>query len=215
MGPQYKLRTNYCEMVVEAGGIPVIVPTVADLKELGKVLHGLLIPGGRDIDSKHFGQPLHPKAELQDPERFRAEKVLYESIDADTPVFGICYGSQFMNVVHGGTLHQHLPDIVVEDYHSGGTEQKYEVSADSKFGAIVAEGQVGGKSYHHQAVDQVGDGLRVVARHEDGTVEAIEGTGTRWMIGVQWHPERSPEAAESKRLFRAFVDAARVKMESQ
>lgn len=208
-GPQYKLRQNYCTMVAAAGGIPVIIPTVADVAELAPLLDGVLIPGGRDIDPARFGQEMHPQSDLQDPSRFESEDQLYKSLPEDTPVFGICYGSQFINVVHEGTLNQHIPDQLHHHEHEGGTLQAYQVEPQTQFASIVATDEVKGKSFHHQAIDQVGKGLKVVARHEDGTIEAIEGTGPRWMVAVQWHPERTPDDPASQRLFASFVEAAR------
>lgn len=208
-GPQYKLRSNYCERVVAAGGVPVIIPTVADMAALAPLLDGVLIPGGLDIDPVHFGQERHPKADLQDPSRWKAESGLYQLLPTEAPVFGICYGSQFLNVVHGGTLHQHLPDVVDHAQHEGGTMQDYRVESGSRLHQTVGMEVVGGKSYHHQAIDQVAPGLRAVAWHDDGTIEAVEGTGPRWLIGVQWHPERTPDRPETQRLFEAFIEAAR------
>lgn len=214
-GPQYSLRFNYCEMIRRAGGVPVILPTNTDMSALAPLLDGVLVPGGRDIDPKHFGQEPHPASEMQDPSRFAAESALYEALPKDAPVLGICYGAQFLNVKHGGTLHQHLPDQLQHREHEGGTHQRYQVEADSQLGAIVQLHEVEGKSYHHQAIDRLGEGLRVVARHEDGTVEAIEGEGPRWLIGVQWHPERTPDLPETQRLFDAFIAAARTYREAR
>ncbi|MBL8060258.1 MAG: gamma-glutamyl-gamma-aminobutyrate hydrolase family protein [Chthonomonas sp.] len=207
-GPEYRLKVNYCEMVAEAGGIPVIIPTVADVEELASMLDGVLIPGGRDIDPARFGQEKHPAADLQNPARFETEASLYENLPKDAPVFGICYGAQFLNVAGGGTINQHIPDHLVNHDHEGGTLQGYSVDRDSRLGAIVVD-HLEGKSFHHQAIDQVADGLKVVARHDDGTIEAVEGDGPRWMIGVQWHPERTPDDPNSKRLFAAFVEEAK------
>ncbi len=207
-GPEYKLRMNYCQMVVDAGGVPVIIPTVADVEALAPLLDGVLIPGGNDIDPSHFGQELHPSATLQDPSRWDAESRLYKALPSEAPVFGICYGSQFINVMHGGTLNQHIPDELKHHEHEGGTLQSYSVADGSHFGHVVGQSEVSGKSFHHQAIDKVGDGLNVVAHHEDGTIEAIEGEGRRWLIAVQWHPERTPDDAASRKLFAAFVEAA-------
>ena len=201
------LRREYVDRVIAAGGVPVLIPPGADGAELADAIDGLILSGGNDMDASHFGQPNHPSNTLDDPRRFETEKMLWQRLPKELPVFGICYGCQFINIVHGGTLHQHLPDILGEDRHSGDPTQDYSVVQDSKLARVLGDFPARGKSSHHQAIDQVGDNLRVVARHSDGTVEAIETTDGRWVVAVQWHPERSEEPA-SVALFSAFVAAA-------
>jgi putative glutamine amidotransferase len=201
------LNWNYAQSVADAGGVPLILPPMADMATVAGLIDGWLVPGGDDIDACHFGQENHPKVSLQDPARYAGEKRLFEAADPAMPVLGICYGCQFLNVVRGGTLHQHVPDHVGHEQHSGGTLQKYDL-AESKLKTLVGDEAIEGKSYHHQAVDQVAQGLQVVARHEDGTVEAVEATDRPWMIGVQWHPERTPEDAATQRIFSEFIAAA-------
>lgn len=208
-GPQYSLRYNYCKQVVEAGGIPVIIPTNADVSALAGLIDGWLIPGGRDMDAKYFGEENHPTVEVQDPSRWAAESALYEAIPSDLPIFGICYGAQFLNVKHGGSLEQHVPDRVGNRLHEGGNSQTYAVEAGSKLAGIIESSTADGLSYHHQAVGRLGSGLTISARHEDGTVEAIENQTPRFLIGVQWHPERTPDNPATKKLFAAFIQAAR------
>jgi putative glutamine amidotransferase len=178
------------------------------VQEVAKIIDGWLIPGGNDIDASHFGEENHPEAKLMEPERFEAEAALFRTVEPDMPVFGICYGCQFLNVIRGGSLIQHLPDVVGNESHSGGTVQRYTVAEDSKL-AELSTTQIEGKSYHHQAVKSVGDALKVVAKGEDGTVEAIEATDRPWMIGLQWHPERSLEDEKTRRIFAGFIEAAR------
>lgn len=208
-GGKLWLNWNYAQVVADAGGIPILIPPQADMKELSKMIDGWLIPGGEDIDAKHFGEENHPAVNTIEDERFHAEAELYKHLDPNTPVLGICYGCQFINVQRGGKLIQHLPDIVGHDQHSGGTPQNYLLRSGSKLQAIVGSEVAKGKSYHHQAVGAIGAGLDVVAEHEDGMVEALEATDRPWMIGVQWHPERTFSDPSSKRLFEAFISAAR------
>lgn len=202
-----ELNWNYAQAVVDAGGVPIMIPPIADMDVIAPMLDGWLIPGGDDIDASRFGQENHPKASLQDPLRFEGEQKLYERIPGDLPVLGICYGCQFLNVVRGGDLIQHLPDVV-ETAHTGGVLQSYEIDPDSKLSHVAKTTEMTGKSYHHQAVDHTGEGLRVVAKNPDGTVEAIEATDRPWLIGVQWHPERTTEDEATKNLFREFIRAA-------
>jgi len=203
-----ELNWNYAQGISDAGGVPILIPPTADMKILAGIIHGWLIPGGDDIDAAQFGEENHPKVSLQDPARFEGEKKLLEEIDPAMPVFGICYGCQFLNVARGGTLIQHLPDVVGHESHTGGTIQEYEVQAGSRLHEVVGEESISGKSYHHQAVRDLGDALKIVSLAADGTVEAIEATDRPWMIGVQWHPERTLLDRPSQHLFEDFVRAA-------
>lgn len=214
-GGQLTLNWNYAQAVAEAGGVPILIPPSADMEEVAKIIHGWVIPGGDDIDARHFGEENHPKVELQDPARFDAEARLYRVLDAETPVLGICYGCQFLNVVRGGSLIQHLPDVEGKDTHTGGVMQAYEIDPASKLEKIVGETAIEGKSYHHQAINTVGTGLTVVAKSEDGTVEALESTDRPWMIGLQWHPERTFADPKTRRIFEDFIAAARRNQESR
>ena len=207
-GGKLELNWNYAQAVTDAGGVPVLIPPTADQAVLADIIHGWLIPGGDDIDAAHFGEENHEKVVLQDPLRFDAEQRLYRSADPDLPVFGICYGCQFLNVARGGSLQQHLPDVVGHESHSGGTLQEYPINPASQLSDIVGTNLMTGKSYHHQAIGRPGEGLTVVSKHEDGTVEAVEATDRPWMIGVQWHPERTPDDGPTQKLFRDFIRAA-------
>ena len=203
-----ELNWNYAQAVADAGGVPVLIPPMADMETLAKVIHGWLIPGGDDIDAGRFGEENHPKVSLQDPARFEGEQELWRQISPGLPILGICYGCQFLNVARGGTLIQHLPDVVGHEGHTGGTLQEYQVEHGSKLESVVGSSTVSGKSYHHQAVKAVGENLRVVSKNEDGTIEAIEATDRPWVIGVQWHPERMLQDAATLRIFEDFVSAA-------
>ena len=203
-----ELNWNYAQGISDAGGVPILIPPTADMEVLAGIIHGWLIPGGDDIDACQFGEENHPKSALQDPARFAGEKKLLDAIDPEMPVFGICYGCQFLNVARGGSLIQHLPDVVGHESHTGGTLQAYEVQPGSRLHDVVGESTISGKSYHHQAVKEVGQKLKVVSHSDDGPVEAIEATDRPWMSGVQWHPERTLVDGASKQLFHDFVQAA-------
>ncbi|GAA1972131.1 gamma-glutamyl-gamma-aminobutyrate hydrolase family protein [Nocardioides panacihumi] len=154
----------------------------------------LLILGGGDIAAACYGGPDGPVANSYgvDEAADRGSLELIRAyVDARRPVLGICRGSQLVNVAHGGTI---LPDIDDHRLHRGGPgepmflDEKIEVLEGSRLAAIVGAGPLVVRSGHHQAVDRVGDGLVVAARALDGIVEAIEHP-TRWIVGVQFHPE--------------------------
>jgi putative glutamine amidotransferase len=171
------------------------------------MLDGWLLPGGEDIPASYWGDDNHAAAVPADGTRFESERALFAALDPRTPIFGICYGSQCLNVLHGGSLDQHVPDRVGHNDHATGEVQTYDVVPGTALAGLVGS-QALGKSYHHQAVGRLGDGLVVNATYADGTIEGVEGTGPRWMIGVQWHPERTPDDPGSLALLRSFVAAA-------
>lgn len=211
-GGRVQLNFNYLDAVADAGGCPVIIPPQSDPSIL-QSLAGLIIPGGHDISASEFGEENHPSVDPIAPHRYRAERTLLHAIDPKMPVLGICYGCQLINIAQGGNLIQHIPDVVGHENDKDGAMQTYAVEEGSKLAQIAGIHQ-SGQSWHHQAIREVGRDLKVTARNEDGLIEAIESTTRPWMIGVQWHPERTPTSEESKRLFSAFIDAARSYRES-
>ncbi len=204
---EISLKSNYAEQVAKAGGCPIIVTPSTDMKLMAGILDGWLIPGGNDMDASHFGESNHQKVELQEPERFQMESELLSRVDPDLPILGICYGCQFLNVASGGSLIQHLPDQVLTPHHVGELET-YVVDPGSLAERALGGSIVKGKSFHHQAVAKLGSGVIATAHHEDGTIEAIEVPSRHWVLGVQWHPERTPDDPETASLFRAFIQAA-------
>ena len=205
---KFSVNRLYVDCLVAAGAAPILITMETPPESVAEIVDGLLIPGGDDIDAKHFGQQNHPEISLEDPDRYPCEVAILDSLQAQVPVFGICYGCQALNVYRGGDLLQHILDRVPDTTHAGGTLQTYAVEPDSRLAAVLEATKVQGKSYHHQANDSPGDGLRVVARTPDGIVEAIEDTGEKWFFGVQWHPERTPEDAATVRMFKSFVEQA-------
>lgn len=214
-GGRLTLNWNYAEAVAKAGGVPLLIPPQADAEALAKVLHGWLIPGGLDIDAAEFGEQNHPTVEPIARDRYDGERRILSILTPETPIFGICYGCQFLNVARGGSLIQHLPDVVGHEEDRTGTLQSYEVEPDSLLAAALGTAKAEGKSYHHQAVGRLGTALRVTARNADGTVEALEAEDRPWVVGVQWHPERSPDDAPTQRLFETFIARARAYAEGR
>jgi gamma-glutamyl-gamma-aminobutyrate hydrolase PuuD len=199
----------YLNGVTVAGGTPVLLPPVGTDPRLLEVLHGLVLIGGPDIDPATYDADPHPRTRSH-PDRDRHEvALLREAIDLGLPVLGLCRGAQLINVALGGTLHQHLPDVVGHEQHRPGPAvfggQVVRTEPGTRLAGILgAETKV--PCYHHQALDLIAPHLRAAARATDGTVEAVESArGDDWLLGVQWHPEEDPD---DLRLFRAHVRAA-------
>jgi len=214
--PASFLPKVYFEAVNLAGGIAVLLPPqpVDDeiaLAVLGR-LDGLVVAGGKDVDPARYGQ--ERLLTTDEPREDRDEwetALLTAAIETQVPFLGICRGLQMLNVALGGTLHQHLPDVVgSERYSLGGgvfAENEVFVTADTHVGDLLGGGEtLIGKSYHHQAIDQLASGLAVSAVSDDGTVQAVEVEAVPFGIGVQWHPEHTPD---DLRLFEGLVEAAR------
>jgi putative glutamine amidotransferase len=202
----YQLDRKYVDALVAAGGDPVVLPFVRTAAEAGAWLDrldGLVLTGGADIDPARWGEPRHEKAKLLHPDKERSDfHFAGEALRRDRPVLAICLGCQVVNVALGGSLHQHI------EGHAGGQEHPVEVGV-SKLLEIVGRTPTV-NSYHHQAVNRVGRDLRVTARAADGTVEALEGEKNRFVLAVQWHPERIADRPEQGKLFAIFVrEAAR------
>lgn len=176
------------DAVFRAGGEPVILHGAdrTRLEELPVRLGrfgGLLLPGGGDLDSRHYGQDPHPATDPDDPDQDALDLAVIRAVlDIGLPTLAICRGLQVVNTVCGGTLHQHLPP--------GHQNVRHEVTAvpGSHLAEVVGTEPFTVSSYHHQSVDRPGRDLRVVAHAPDGGIEAVEHT-TRDLLAVQWHPE--------------------------
>jgi putative glutamine amidotransferase len=206
---------TYVRAIARAGGRPLLLaPTPADLAdpaELLGMLDGVLVTGGADLAASTYGEAAHPETEATSADRDAFELLLVRhAAERDLPCLGICRGMQVVNVAYGGALEQHLPDRLDHDIHRGqnGDFADHHVEVEPESLAAIAAGatHVAVKSYHHQGVARLGDGLRVTAHAEgDGTIEAVEDADRRFMLGVLWHPEED----EADRLIAAFVAACR------
>lgn len=207
--PTERLYVNrlYADCILAAGGAPILLTKQTPIDVALELCDGILLPGGDDIDAERFGQQNHPTVKLEDPERLEFEQRLYAAIPKEVPVLGICYGCQALNVLHGGDILQHIPERSSTD-HTGGVLQEYKIDKASRLAQILGTDRPVGKSFHHQANDNVGAGLLAVGHADDGTVEAVESSDDRWLFGVQWHPERTPEDPSTVRLFKSLVEAA-------
>ena len=200
---------DYVRAVERAGGRPLLVPPSTDgVDETLGAVDALIFSGGSDLGPELYGQDPHPETFGVHEERDRAELTLLEAaLDRDMPVLAICRGSQVLNVACGGDLVQHLPDVVGDEKHkhTPGTFADHNVTLEkgTKLASVLGD-RAPVKSHHHQGFGRVGEGLRVAAHAEDGTVEAVEDPSHRFALGVLWHPE----AGEDMKLFEGLVEAA-------
>jgi putative glutamine amidotransferase len=201
-----RLRRTYLDMVEAAGGIPVMLPPKAALREemLDRV-DGVIMTGGDDIDVSRFGIALHPKAECMPADRQDAEFALLKALDArpDKPVLGICLGMQLMGFHRGATLIQHLPDVIPDgERHRNDAIHAVETERGSPLHAGLV------RSWHHQAITDV-KGFDIIARSDDGVVEGIIDPKRRFYLGVQWHPERTEATETGLGVVRTLIEHAR------
>jgi putative glutamine amidotransferase len=214
---EYVLPVEYIAAVRRAGGIPLLLPSgEPQIEELLKLLDGLILSGGGDIDPTHYGSDGHPAIYLVDGPRDTMELVLAQAAaQRDLPTLGVCRGAQLINVALGGTLVEHLPDeldntIAHRQEPRGAVPHPVMIAPGSHLARVLGEHAVVGASWHHQAIRTVAPGLVVTARAADGTIEAVELPGHRWLLAVQWHPEMTAaEDPVQQRLFEALVAAAR------
>jgi putative glutamine amidotransferase len=198
----------YVQQVTDAGGRAVIIPPASEPEEILRVLDGLLLAGGADVDPERYGQPPHPETAGLRPDRDAGELGLLDAaLSHDLPVLGVCRGMQLMAVQAGGHLHQHLPELVGHEGHRPAVgvygEHPVRIEPASRLATVLGP-RVHVRSYHHQGVVDAGR-LAVSAWAEDGTIEAVEDPSRRFALGVLWHPE----VGEDPRLFDALVGAAR------
>jgi putative glutamine amidotransferase len=202
--PEMALGMTYLQAIERAGAVPVVLPPcVSDLGALISRLDGVCLSGGPDLDPEAYGaHDRHAELGPTEPSLDAFELALARAALArGMPLLGICRGAQALNVACGGTLHQHLPGHRQSEPGCDVTHE-VEVLAGTRLAALIGAGPVAVNSFHHQAVDRLGPGLRIAALASDGTVEAIEGPG--FAVGVQWHAE----ALADLRLFKALASAA-------
>jgi putative glutamine amidotransferase len=201
----------YEKALRDSGIEPVLILPGA---EIPTDVSGLMLMGGNDVNPARFGEARLTETENPDDARDELECVLIDDfVRRDLPVLAICRGIQILNVQHGGTLLQHLdstPRHRVKTTNKGLPAHQVEIVPGTRLAAITGEPlKLDVNSRHHQAVDRVGEGLRVSARDpEDGVIEAVERSDKRFVIGVQWHPENMSATDERQaKLFQAFAAA--------
>jgi putative glutamine amidotransferase len=203
--PATLLPQAYVRAVTAAGGRAVVLPPDDLDADVVAVLDGLLLAGGADVGPERYAHPADPRTEAR-PDRDAGELTLLAgALAADLPVLGVCRGMQLLAVAHGGTLHQHLPDVVGHDGHRpapgvyGAHPVRFVVGS---LAAAVMAGVDRVNSYHHQGVADPGS-LTVTGWADDGVVEAVEDPERRFLLGVQWHPENEPDPRPVSALVRA------------
>jgi putative glutamine amidotransferase len=203
------LPADYARALSRAGADVIYVPAQAGAERLAARLDALLVPGGDDFAPPapyppDVGFELVPEAQLAFD-----RALLAAALERGRPVLGICYGAQLLALMHGGSLHHHLPlDLpAAAEHRASGGGHAIRIEAGTRLACALSPSPEHVNSQHHQAIREPGEGLRVAARAPDGVIEAIERTDAAWCVGVQWHPEVLGDAA-SAALFRAFVAAA-------
>lgn len=215
--PWYALRADYSDAVSRNGGMPIMLPFDEEsIDEVLDLIDGLIIPGGDwDIDPEFFGQKIMSDTVLINHRRTAYDmKLMKKALERDIPTLGICYGMQLMNVISGGSLIQDLPTFKKTEinhtqlhpknalWHDISIEQStklYKIANNASTAMV--------NSTHHQAVDEVGDGLIISARASDGVIEAIESTKHNFAIGVEWHPEYQMTDLD-KNIFKELIVVA-------
>ena len=210
---------DYIHSVRRAGGIPVILPmldTVDEIRELIGRLDGLILTGGNDVDPMLYGEVARYECGGVQPFRDWSDmtmlRIAYE--ETTIPIMGVCRGNQVLNVFFGGDLyqdmktqqpsfHRHFGDIYPRNYAWHGVT----LEKDSKVCEAYGKTEMMVNSFHHQAVRKLGKGLKVTAVSDDGVIEGVELEGSRYVVGVQWHPEMMYDSAEHGKFFEHFVAA--------
>ncbi len=209
----FSLPTGYVDAVRAAGAVPIVLPVgEPDPGKLLEPLSALIISGGGDIDPKAYGGSDHETVYSVSEERDAFEFALARAALTDTrvPILCICRGLQVLNVACGGTLHTHLPDTIGDAVDHRLPERRpathpVRIDPASRLAAVLGRATCDVISWHHQAIDRLGDDLRPVAWAEDGVIEAVEHVRHPWCVAVQWHPEMQLDDPVQARLFRALV----------
>jgi putative glutamine amidotransferase len=210
-----RMRRNYFDAIVNAGGIPVFMPHNGGAEDAAKFLEfcdGILFAGGDDVDPKHYGEEIAFDNVETTPLRDDFELALADLLKkTDKPILGICRGAQLLNVAFGGSLYQHI-DGHRQEERGAINLRAAKVSEGSFLHTLAEDTEIKTNSFHHQAVKAVAPGFIASAVADDGTVEAIEPAEKteRFFLAVQWHPEyfyKTDKCANN--IFKAFVEAAK------
>ena len=209
----YVVVGNYIDRVVKAGGIPMLIPPVENdevIETLLDMADGVVFVGGRDYDPADYGAEVDPRTVMNRLHPHFDIAFGKAVMKREMPVLGVCAGCQLLNIITGGKLIQHLANA---PEHQNGVTHTAEIIADGFFARALGKkpgDTITVNSYHHQAVKELGKGLEIMAYSEDGLIEAVYMPARKFVLGVQWHPERISQVDEqAQKLFAAFVDACR------
>ena len=215
---RFHLPGDYVDAVRAGGGLPVLLPPgEAHIGDILRVIDGLILSGGEDIDPRLYKGMPHPSIERVDPERDAFELALARAVlEGDLPVLGICRGHQMLNVATGGDLIPHLPEWQRNGVvHRGDQEREVihpvQVEPGTRLAEILGVAEVPTVSLHHQGMGKISPEWQPCAYAPDGLVEAQEHRDHPWMIAVQWHPEMAYREPAQIRIFQALVSAALVR----
>ena len=210
----YHLYHSYSTAIEKAGGLPVAIPYGTDpalIPQYVDRFDGILFTGGNDLDPALYGGQWHPNAERIDPDRQNFELALLAEVEKRrTPALFICLGFQLLNVHRGGSLHQFIPDLPGKLEHRKVNEvllrHPVKLEADSQLAAVIGSTDVSVNTYHKQAVNRLGRGLRIIGKSPDGIIEGLEDSTFPMMVAVQWHPERLIDEREHLALFKLLIE---------
>ena len=197
---RHRVATGYVESIIRARGVPLILPPVLCQKEhYLAICDGFVFTGGDDPSMEQWGEPTHANATPVTSERQEFEISLLSSLQkrVTVPVFGICLGMQWMGLLAGGTLEQNLSEPFATHHIDG----EHEITGELGTGMV--------HTHHHQALVDSGS-LSIIAKADDGVIEAVRDTTRVWYVGVQWHPERTESPSLGQELFNQFVAAAQI-----
>jgi len=219
----YKLNYNYINVVIRAGGMPILLPTgiEADIHQLSSMLDGLLLTGGGDVDPTLFNEEPHPNLGVVSPSRDSLEITLVQKLlRSDKPILGICRGLQILNIAFDGNMYQDLQSQYeksllqhVQKAVRHHPSHFVQVEKDTILESIAKCSEFKVNSFHHQAVKKVRKPLIISGAASDGVIEAIESKAHRFVVGVQWHPEELSDNGDeiSLRLFERFIKSCNKK----
>ncbi|MHB8245805.1 MAG: gamma-glutamyl-gamma-aminobutyrate hydrolase family protein [Acidimicrobiales bacterium] len=208
------LPVSYVRSIERAGAIALLIPpqllSAVETQQVVGRLDGLVLAGGNDVAPSQYGEEAHAATVCHGDTRDSLElATLHAATESGLPTLGICRGLQVLNVARGGTLVQHLPDLLGHDGHSptpgGFGEHDVHIAEGSRLSDLLPWRCGSVPTHHHQAIADLGRGLVASARADDGVIEAVEDPGLPFVIAVQWHPE----AGDEPELFEALVEAAR------